>query len=153
MEVTMTNLPAPTLTAQLLQERLRQLDIRAGELKPWTRAHGLREVYELLSENIAGRRVSKDRLLVRVALQLGLDPVIVVLTAHADRAQPPFKQFFLAARQRYEAFPQVAQGWAALDDRTRQKLLAIIARPALVRKLVQLVEELQSQEEGHDRTR
>ncbi len=149
----MTNPPAPTLTAQLLQERLRQLGIQTGELKPWTRTHGLRDVYELLSENIGGRRVSKDRLLVRVAVQLGLDPVIVVLTAHADRAQPPFKQFFLAARQRYEAFPQVAQGWAALDEGTRRQLLKLISRPALARKLVQLVEELQHQEGGHGRAR
>lgn len=143
----------PTLLSQLLQERLRELGIAEGQLKAWGRSHGFRRHYQLLWYNVTGRAVSRDQFLVRLAVALGMDPVVVVLTGHADRATPSFKNYFLAARQRYQAFPQLAQGWAALDDGARQQLLAIIARPALARTLVQLMGELQSREGDHGRAR
>ena len=103
-----------TLTGQLLQDRLEQLNIDADQFWGWTYDHHLEAAESPWSRNSSGPRVSADDVLVPMALRLRIDPALLLLTAAADRSASAFRHYFLAARQRYEDFPMVLHAWAAL---------------------------------------
>lgn len=123
-----------SLVSKLFLQRMKVLGITRETLKDWARKHGFFP-YEHLEVwgALWGWRVPRERFLIRLALQMGMDPHYVLLSACADRVPAPYRRFFLVIREGLERCPSVVQAWQALDLETQQTLLDLVSQPQQVR--------------------
>lgn len=119
-----------TMVSKLFQERMKVLGITRETLQDWARKHGFFPCEHLeLWGAVWGWRVPRERFLVRLSLQMGMDPHHVLLSACADRVPTPYKSLFVEIQKGLERCPAVVQAWQALDEETQQTLLDLVSQP------------------------